>query len=185
MTASPPPTPYTWSSQEVPSAALLNANVRDAQNWLLQGIPMYHGDKTLAQTIPNNSWTAVTLFADTVNRGFTHSDGSAYVVVDQAGWYRLVGSLRLGCTTTGAIGGRGLGFQKNASTWITNVAILGSGNVVASHAFLNRTASVYLAAGDFVSMMAFQTGGSATDCKTYGATGYTHLSIVWQGRDAT
>lgn len=178
------PTPYTWTAQEVPTADLMNANVRDPQTWLM-GMPAYYGYKSAAQqTFPTNAFTPVVMDVDDLARGFTHTLGASEVYVDQDGWYRLAANVLLSHVTTGAVGRRAVAFKVNNTTWTGNGASLGNAGVAAGYFFIaSRNVFYYLSAGDYVQMMVFQSGGSASDCKTYAAAAYTNFSIIWQGRD--
>lgn len=186
MTAYPPPTPYTWSAQEIPTATLLNGNVRDPQTWML-GLPAYYGEKNSTPlAIPNSTWTAIPLDVDDIKRGFTHTLGSSIVYVDQAGWYRLTANALLAHTTTGKVGGHQIGFYMNGNTWLGGGAQLGpAGETAGYFSSGSRNVFYYLTAGAFVQMMVFQNGGSSTDCTTYPGLTSTNFSMIWQGRDAT
>lgn len=138
--------------------------------------------QTVAQSIPNNSVTAITFDTEDLDGNVAgtaqhdNSTNSSRFTAVYAGWYQVSG---------------GVGFSSNAtgvrlSRWIVNgttvngseielAAISGAVTLIPA-----RTIKVYLAVGDYVELGAFQNSGGSLNSAV--ATGtQSRMSVLWTG----
>lgn len=96
----PVPSQRTWSVGDVVTAAMMNANVRDAVNFLAAP-PLFVGYQTAAQSIGANTWTAITL--DTTQydgySGHSNTVNNSRYTAQVAGWYFVFGMAALAAGT--------------------------------------------------------------------------------------
>lgn len=126
-----------------------------------------------AQTIANNTFTAINFAEEVYKVGITHSTvtNTHLVTCDTAGLYVLNGGVYM---ATNAAGARALKWQKNG------VDIAGSGNSSQPQTGIQtpivaRPTEVQLAVGDTVSLLVFQASGGNLD--TYVAVDYARPSM--------
>lgn len=86
------PVPRTFSPGQVVTAAFMN-EFRDALNFLLQGFPLFIAKQSVAQSLPDGAWTAITFSTETLDRDSGHSTSvnTMRYVPKTPGWYRVVG----------------------------------------------------------------------------------------------
>ena len=92
----PVPSQRTWSVGDIVTAAMMNANVRDAVNFLVQP-PLFVGYQATAQAIPATAWTAINLdssVADTYS-GHSNTVNNSRYTAQVAGWYFMFGMAAL------------------------------------------------------------------------------------------
>jgi hypothetical protein len=83
------------------------------------------------------------------------------LTVTRSGWYAITGSMGFSPNVTNL---RRLSIQVNAGA--TRYGMQGAGGFSASISFLHTTAELYLAAGDYVRMIAYQNSGSTLTTAT-------------------
>jgi hypothetical protein len=151
------PSQRDWSAGEVVTAAMLNANVRDAMNFVLAR-PDAMLRQTVAQSLPHATWTDIAWDVEDLDSDSGHSttsNTSRYTAVT-AGWYLVGGVVNISNSSTGvratrlAVNGNPvLGSQVMVPPTVLNTAV----PVVSRLVFLN--------VGDFITVEAFQSSGSA------------------------
>lgn len=107
-----PPSPRTWIQNEIPPYDTLNQEVYETVAFLLQP-PMIRLRQTVAQSIPNATYTAITFNIEDNDSYSWHSTTSntSRVVPTYPGWYR--GWYSLGYQNTSGGSFRIGGIQKN------------------------------------------------------------------------
>ena len=163
-----PPSQRTWTVSDVVTAAMMNANVRDAVNYLEQP-PMFSARQTATATATGATpaWTTI---------GFDSIDGDPYsgwnassVVwyVPFASWWQTTVRVAFAFNATGF---RGAGIGYSATTPDANAQVLlpavpSSGNATT----LEVTDTRYVAAGGYIRALGYQNSGAAlntaTQCK--------------------
>lgn len=170
------PTPYEMPSNGVISSSAYNAGTKDALV-LLQIPPMAALWASGTQSIPNNTWTALTYDVegvDTVNAHSTSSNTSRYTAAYE-GWYWCGGSVQYGFNATGIRG---------AAWWVNGAATTAKGTLIPAIGAVNGNwvpapaQLLFLAVGDYVELMAFQSSGGALSTQTAGAT----MSVMFAGK---
>jgi hypothetical protein len=153
------PTPRTWSVNDLVSGALLNTNIRDAINYLANP-PLFLGRQTVAQSIPNATFTALAFDTNDTDSYAGHStvtNNSRYTA-QVAGWYMVTGVVTYGASTNshrGAIAKNGV--QVNGAVAIPVVG--GATSAAADVVF--PTVPVFLGVGDYVQLQTYQDTGAA------------------------
>lgn len=144
----------TWTPGEIVTAAMLNGNVRDAVGFVLAP-PAAVLRSTAAQSIPNNSWTSLTMNTEDVDNDGGHStvtNPSRYTA-QTAGWWRVNGG-------TMTFAGNNTGTRGTRLT-VNGVAVAASRNLVVASAAIAVSVplvgiEVYLDVGQYMEMQAFQ-----------------------------
>jgi hypothetical protein len=138
------PTPITWSVGEVVTASQLNANVRDAVNFLLNP-PLFSGYQASA-TSAFSSWQVPvkvdTVITDTYG-GFNSSYGG--YVAQVAGYYDLSAAFCSAITTSAYVG---CAVAVNGSRVIGSVTVAAESST--NPAISSNTITQYLNVGDYV-----------------------------------
>jgi len=131
---------------------------------------------TAAQTIPNNTFTAISFPVEDykVNVGHDTVTNPTFFSAQVAGLYLCTGGVYMATNTTGS---RALKWQKNG------VDIPGSGNNAQPQtgvqtSVLARPTEVQLAVGDFVTLLVFQGSGGNLD--TFVGADYAQPSMSIQ-----
>lgn len=96
-----PPANYTWIHEEIPSSVLMQARLSNMANFLLNP-PMVRLRKTTAQSIPNNSHTAVSWdLVEVENYNMWDSTAPTKVTPSVPGWYLGSAGISFLANTTG------------------------------------------------------------------------------------
>ncbi|MEV6987493.1 hypothetical protein AB0M95_40415 [Sphaerisporangium sp. NPDC051017] len=169
------PAPRTWVVGEVVTAARLNADIRDALNFLLAP-PLFILGHSVAQPTPNNANYNLLFDTEMVDRDNGHStvSNTSRYTSQTAGYYAL--STNVVWVTNGT-GLRQAFFLVNGTTaagW-TSIQAGASGSMGIS---LSRRP--YLAVGDFVEVQTFQTSGAALNTQT--ANGGISFEGQWSSK---
>jgi hypothetical protein len=151
------PSTRTWVAGEVVTDAYMNNTIRDPLNFLLAR-PIFKGYQTVAQSIPNNTFTAVTLDSEAVDSAGGHStvtNTSRYTAV-YAGWYEKGG----GATFASNAATRRLARPQVNSTAVVGSmsGIVGIANIVG---FAYRADRIFLNVADILEDALFQDTGGA------------------------
>ena len=154
------PSQRTWVAGEVVTASELNANVRDAINFVITP-PMAILRQTVAQTIAFNSWASITFDTEDLDRDNGHStvtNTSRYTCQTQ-GYYLCSGMVAFASNATGrrlthwTVNGTALNASRSESQTITVTSATDAVNAVTRPIFMN--------VGDYLELQGWQdTGGN-------------------------
>ncbi len=150
-------------SPAVSSTTQLNL-FRDAINFAL-GVPLAQMRQTVAQTLANNTWTAITFTTEDVDTdvdgtgGHSTSSNTSRFTARYPGWYQCSGAVGFAANTTSIRGAR----------WAVNGVTMDPGGVI-----LNTTSTsfavvpaatlvFYLTIGDYVELQGLQVSGGNLD----------------------
>jgi hypothetical protein len=171
------PTQRTWNTYDITTAAMMNANVRDAVNFL-SAPPLFIALQQTAQSIPNafGGGTPLTfgdpggIVVDSYNGHSTSTNPTRYVA-QVAGWYLVEGrsgwapsatGLRIaGTSVNGAVQKYGTSAPVGGSNWLASVSDI-----------------LYLNVGDYVELLGYQTSGGALNTNS-GAAYQSSLMVLW------
>lgn len=174
------PTPPTIRDGIVPSSTW--NQFRDAINFL-QLPPLAQLRQTSVQSLPNNTWTAITFNAEDVDTDVDGTGGHDTVTNNSrftaryAGWYQLSGAAGFAANGTGLRGARWLvnGIALNAGG---TVLPAGSGSFTVVPAAVEK---VYMNIGDYVELQALQSSGGALDT-AIASTVQSTMAVRWTSR---
>jgi hypothetical protein len=153
------PVPRTWVVGEVVTAAYMNG-VRDALNYLLAP-PLVDLSQNVAQSLPNNSLTAVAWDTEGYDSDGTHSTvtNTTRITFITPGWYQYDGAITFDANTTGY---RLAAAYKNAVTYKTGGRLPPS----SSQTSIPVSGSMSVVAGDYLEIYALQSSGGALNTFT-------------------
>lgn len=157
------PVQVTWTTGQIVTAAQLNANVRDAINFLLAP-PMAMMRQSVAQSIANRVWSAINLDVEELDRDNAHSTASftSRYSCNTPGWYHNDSTIGIAANATGM---RALhmyvngGAKPGRATWSAANGSEFSTGVTAS-------GSYYLNTADFAEVYTYQSSGVALNTTT-------------------
>jgi hypothetical protein len=158
------PVQRTWVVAEVVTAAYLNANVRDATNFLLTP-PLCDVFQNVAQSIPNATLTALTFDSENYDNDGAHSTvtNTSRITFQTAGWHQYDAVYNSAASTAG---------YRLASAYKNGVLYkLGSRYAAPSTAqgTASASGSVQVVAGDYLEIYVYQTtGGSLSTDLSFG-----------------
>jgi hypothetical protein len=172
------PTLRTWVAGEVTTAAFMNANIRDALNWLLSSKPVFSAVQTVAQSLANITWTSITFTAEILDRdnGHSTSTNTSRYTGQTPGYYNITGVGAVVATTGPVLAG----IAKNG-TRITGSVTQSSGNGTTGVAAASAPAPRVQLNGttDYVELQVYQGSGAAAN------TSLTEiccaLNVEWAG----
>ena len=168
------PSQRTWATNDIVTAAMMNANVRDAVNFLLN-VPVFYGQQSTTQSIANNTYTALSLdtnIYDTYSGHSTVTNNSRYTA-QQPGLYMIIG--RSGFTTN-ATGARGALIIYNGGGVSSTTPNVTTGNAGASaFSYTEVVAFQLMAIGDYVEVFGYQASGGALSTTTGGSS----MQVLW------
>lgn len=152
------PATRTWVAGEVVTAAHFNTNIRDVFNYLLAK-PIMKIRQTGAQSIPNNTHTALTFGAESFDTSGMHSTSvnTSRATAVYPGYYALAGGTSFAGNVTGV---RGTYWSVNA-TPVDGSNALGPAVSAAAVQFPARGDMVFLNVGDYVELFTYQNSGGA------------------------
>lgn len=158
-------TPATWSVGESPTAAKMNAQIRDNITYLHDSIPACSLVHPGGVSIPNDTWTALTFTSELVDTDTMHdnSTNNTHVTFTTAGRYLIVAQVAfVAIASPAGIGGR---FNVNGGGAIVSelkaAACNQDGNGITVSCLLNPSAA------DYLEFEVWHNKGSAVD--TYGS----------------
>jgi hypothetical protein len=170
------PTPYSWSVGDVATVNLLNS-IRDALNWSQQP-PVFIGTQSVAQSIGNANWIALSLDTaqvDTYNGHSTTTNSSRYTP-QQPGWYVAAGVAAIALNANGARAAR---LQQNGAP------IKGAGGMTSPAtgsndcAIVTPTRPIYCnGTSDYIEVAGWQGSGGALNSAT-DADLSSSLAVWW------
>lgn len=156
------PTIATVAVGQKISASLWNNAVYNDGNFWDNKKPVCYVAQTGAQSIPNNTLTAITFdseLIDTDGQHSTVSNTSRVVIGNTLGWYRITGTYFNGTNVSGTRIGAAIGL--NGTVQAPEVLAYAAGTAAISvtpTALLQATAST-----DYVELLALQTSGVAAN----------------------
>lgn len=165
-----------WTSGEIVLASYLTNNVNAVLSFLLAP-PIFKGRQTVAQSISNNTFTAVTYDSedvDSVGGHSTSSNTSRYVAV-YAGWYDKGGGATFAANATG---------RRLARPQINSTAVNGSmsgtpGNAsIVSWAF--RPDLVFLNVSDILEDSIYQDSGGSLNTFITNLEYQPTMTLAWR-----
>jgi hypothetical protein len=176
MSGLPVPTPYTAATGNFVTAALWNAQVRDAVSFLTDP-PRFIGYSAVAQSFNSGStYQTITLDSEILDTegGHSTSTNTSRYTCQYAGLYQVNYSVSFGQNGTGNRSARiivnGTTISNNPGNSIEGQASTGSFSWVGAGA-----CHVYLNVGDYVELQAWQSSGAALSTNTNN----TGLSLAW------
>jgi hypothetical protein len=159
MTNLPIPIP----AQEIPgnlvTGALWNANVFNGLTYMLNP-PIFVGYQNTSQSIGQTVWTPISIDTTTVDSygGHSNTTNNSRYTAQVAGWYTVCGVYGTG--TGSSTGFRAARIQVNGSPIVAGaVYMLANGSVETG--VVTPTKDVYLNAGDYVEVAAWQNSGAS------------------------
>jgi hypothetical protein len=172
------PVQITWVAGQIVTAAQLNANVRDAVNFLLNP-PAAAVRQTVAQTLTTATTTAITMDTEDRDNDGMHSTSSntSRLTANTPGWYLAAGGVTFVANATGA---RTVFWRVNAIVMppLGGIEIGNPGG--ASSRVPCSPYQFFLNATDFLEIVANQNSGA--NLNTEALTGeQSSLSAQWIG----
>ncbi len=166
----------TWTTGQVVTAAQMNSTNRDLGNFVLAP-PLAILRQTVAQSIPNNTYTSLTFDTEDIDRDNAHSTSSntSRYTSQTQGYYDHDGNFPLNSNATGQ---RALRWAVNATAVNASEAIIaasGAGGV--SLTAVGRL--IFLNVGDFSELQGFQNSGVAINTLVSGSQA-AGASIRWR-----
>lgn len=173
------PSEITWVSGQVVTAAQLNSNLRDAVNFLIN-LPVVELQQTVAQSIPNSAFTAITWNSEQVNNDGMHSTSTnpSRITAVTTGRYLIASTVAYSSNTTGR---RLTGYFINGSQLAGGQyeigTLIGGGNDTPITA---RTRQIFLNVNDYVEVQTLQTSGGALNTGV-DANNQSDVTCRWVG----
>lgn len=174
------PAPITWTPNLFTTDTIMNTEVRDAIRFLIGtsgvGKPRAHLRQTVAQSIPNAGFTALTFDVEDVDSDNMHSTvtNTQRLTAVTAGWYQVGGGISFTANVTG---------QRGARLAVNGTALVASGSQfqTAGAGAMNiplRAILVFLNVGDFLTLDALQNSGAALNSSVTGVD-ESSFSAFW------
>jgi len=142
------------------TAALYEQDITDSINFLTNP-PNFVGTQSVAQSIPNATWTAITLDTAQTDPYSGHSNvtnSSRYTCQSAApGWYTVCGVIAYSPNSTGFRTAR---LQING-TGISGMTSYGPNNGTAEAIIITSVRDIFLNIGDYVEVAGYQNSGGA------------------------
>jgi hypothetical protein len=178
--------------QPVPAAATVGSKIQ-AANWNTQvqlaeeffrlNRPIAQIQQTVAQSIPNTTYTAITFTGESLDRDNQHdtaTNTSRVVIGKTVGWYKVTGVVCYAAPST-ATGGRGasIWFNGSPSTLGGNVfhSVVNTGAV---HSVLTTVLVQATTPTDYVELYAYQQSGGALNTAISGGQ-VSYMIVEWIG----
>lgn len=167
----------TWSAGEIVTAAMLNANVRDAINFLLAR-PYVSVYASATQSTTTAVWALILMQSEETDNDGMHSTSSltSRLTAVTPGWYQVSGQVAFSGTSN--VGSRNARLAVNGSAVTASGQTTTTGNAGVGIANLT-TRAVFLNAGDYVEIQGMQTSGAALLTNISGEF-VSALNAVWQ-----
>lgn len=167
------PNPRTWSVGEVVTAALVNAELRDALNFMLQA-PYCEVSHNTTQSIANNTAVEVTFNTEWYDTDSMHdtATNNSRITSATTGIYLVTAQVAFAPNTTGT---RELWLRRSDGTVYGRQSFNPANN---NNGFLSTAWHVPLTAGQYVETFAFQNSGGALNISN-ALGGGTRMSARW------
>lgn len=162
------PTPFDFAANagNIPTAAILQAQIGDPLTFMISTKPRVFLRSAAAQSIPTGAFTALTFDTepydvnDPVTAASMHSiiTNLSRITAQVAGTYQFSGS----CSFTGnATGRRGLRWDVNGTTPVAGSQIIQAATTTGNVGIMAASVPISLGIGDYVELKAFQDSGGA------------------------
>lgn len=154
------PVPHTFVDG-VYTTAEANTYLRDPLLFLLKP-PLAELRQTVAQSIPNGTFTAVLFDTEDVDQdylgggGHSTSSNTSRYTANFAGWYQVSGGVSIAAN---AVGVRGCYWYVNGSP-LNGTESMSVNSGATNHGSVARTKHVFLNLGDYVELFCYQTSGA-------------------------
>jgi len=164
----------------VASSSEMNSYVRDPLLFLFSK-PAAELRQSVAQSIPNATWTSITFDAEDLDSdpggtgGHSTSVNTSRYVAVYAGWYRVGGGVEFAVNATG---------QRGCACAVNGTLVTASRTFVSATAAVGmdvptRTKLVFLNIGDYVELQAYQNSTAALNTFVTGEAA-SSMSVVWE-----
>lgn len=172
----PVPTQRTWSVGDIVTAAEMNANTRDAVNFL-SNPPICALNQLTTQSIPNNSFTSISfadaggVIVDSYSGHSTTVNPSRYIA-QVAGYYLVIGRAGTPGTTD----------TKRMTCIAVNGTLYRNNEVDSPDADLHTVetvALVHLNALDYVEAQVYQLSGGAISTNVSSTAYGPSIEVIW------
>lgn len=169
------PSPITWVAGNKVTAAQMNANVRDAVNFLL-ATPTAESYVNAAQSVANTAWSVITLDGNVLNNDTMWVSGTT-ITIKTAGTYLVSGQVTFAANTSGRrLGGINLNaFSSQPNVNQTEVMVATTGSATTTVPITARR--LHLNVNDTLQLYAYQTSGASLSLVT--GSSATFLSAQW------
>ncbi|MFF1597696.1 hypothetical protein ACFVYV_09390 [Streptomyces mirabilis] len=174
-----PPTSFTATTGGFITAALWNAQVRDATAFFTAP-PSFRAHSEVAQAIPNNAWTAINLETEEFDNygGHSTSTNTSRYTCQLAGYYLITACAAFNGTVSTA-NTRATRVQlNNTSSLHGSFAKAPAANNAASSA-LHSACIAFLQVGDFVEVQGNQDSGVSVNTSATSGDVTSSLTVLW------
>jgi hypothetical protein len=170
------PVEITWVTGQVVTAAQLNANLRDAVNFMLAP-PLAIMRQTAAGAFANSTWTSVALDTEDIDRDGGHSNvtnNSRYTAQTQ-GYYLAGGKISFASNVT----------NRRWTRWAVNGTEVSGSRISVQAANGDSTevpaASrwVFLNVGDYLELQGFQDSGGSINTVVANSSDQPFVNVQW------
>lgn len=170
------PVTRVWSAGEVVTQGYMNDNVTAPIGWLLAKA-ICRVRQTVAQSIPNNSSTAITFDAEDVDSTGMHStvSNTDRLTAVYPGWHSTGGAY---CSAASTAGIRATQIDVNG-TVLNGSDIQGAPTSSGVSITAARRMLAYLNVGDYLRLRAFHTIGSATNTGVT-TSNQSSFDVTWE-----
>jgi hypothetical protein len=171
-----PPVSYTAVTGNFLTAALWNAQVRDASAFFAAP-PAFRAYSTVTQSLTDNTWTSLNLDTEQFDNygGHSTSTNTSRYTCQLAGIYLVTGVATFASNGTG---NRAVRLAVNGTAYPGSFVKAPAPVTTASGGQIT-TALVSLAVGDYVEVMGNQNSGTALATSFSGPDVYPSLSVLW------
>jgi hypothetical protein len=168
----------TWVAGEIVTAAYMNANVRDAGNFMI-GEPIAELRQATLQPVATASFTSISLDASDIDSDGGHSNvtNNSRYTGKTAGWFQFSGGASFATNGTGS---RGTQWAKNG-TGVVASGVLGASSGAAFASWVAaRTKFIQLnGSTDYVELQAFQSSGGSLNTVVGAGSDPANMSVRW------
>lgn len=170
------PSPRTWNVNDLETAALFNANIRDVGNFFL-ATPTAEAYASAAQNAVNNAWGAITLDGVVINNDTMWVSGTNFTC-KTPGTYLVSGMVTFAANSTGRrLAGINLNtFSSQPNVLQVEVAQNTNGGSTSVPLAARR---IHLNVNDTLQLDAYQNSGAPLALVVGGAPPSTYLSAQW------
>lgn len=171
------PAQRTWATSDVVTAAMMNANVRDAVNFFVSARPLALLRQTSAQAIGTGAFTSITFDAEDLDRDSGHStvSNTSRYTAQTAGWYWVAAMVAM-VADTAVIRAARLAVNGTALS-ASQITVTGSSSF---NAGLEIVRLVSLSVNDYVEVQVFHNKGSNLSTAVT-AEAASQMSVMWAG----
>lgn len=172
------PSTRLFKAGEIETGSYLNSSITNLGNFLL-GKPVFSAWQSVAQSLPNNTYTPITFTSEVVDRDNGHSvtTNTSRYTAQTAGYYLFNASIQYAANVTGT---------RRAFWYFNGAAAPNGGGFFSTASTLTAvTATViappllqYCAVGDYVEITGLQNSGAALSTVATGGV-FSTFSAIW------